>query len=197
MSHMPRPIWSATIAKLVSPLEPERAAKAIAGLVAVLDFPDEAFTMASAQAVCSTGRVLEAGVYGPLTRVPTFGELQTALGRSWNQSRRMQSVRAAPVARERLPAPETDVRGPTPEVVAEVGALVKAFTAERSFRHTGTGISANPRAESKYLSDGQLLAEYERLASEGVTIFQPLIAMLRKKIKAAAMAARQSDEVRQ
>lgn len=195
MSHMPRPIWSATIAKLVSPLEPERAAKAIAGLVAVLDFPDEAFTMASAQAVCSTGRVLEAGVYGPLTRVPTFGELQTALGRSWNQSRQMRSVRAAPVARERLPAPETDVRGPTPEVVAEVGALVKAFTAERSFNQPAGMTPSKPKVQPRHLSDGHLLAEYERLSREGVVGAATRVAMLRKKIRAAATAKRQPEEV--
>jgi hypothetical protein len=168
MSTMTRPMWAAVLARFVSPMEPERAAKAIAAMVPALTYPDAAFTLDSAREVCATGRVMGDGVYGPMSRVPTFGELDLALGKWWRHQREMQAVRALPVAREALPAPEGYVPEPrvTPEACEHVAGLVKAFVSERAFNQAA-GTAGKPSVTAHHLSDGQLVEVYTRLAAEG------------------------------
>jgi hypothetical protein len=201
MTSMPRPMWAATLAKLVAPMEPERAAKAIAGMMPVLSFPDDAFTLASAREVASAGRVMEAEVrgpggslirsaaYGPLTRVPTFGEIETAVGRWWRHEREMRKVRAAPIAREALPAPSdhmasSDASAETeaPDDAREhVANLVRAFVAERSFIQPANGPTRVP-VKPRHLSDGRLLEEYQRLAEAGAPGAAIRLQTLRRKM---------------
>jgi hypothetical protein len=171
---MTREVWIAMLAKAVAPMEPERAGKGLADMLPMLRYPDEAFTIASLNAVCNEGRILSDGSTAPLNRVPTFGELNTVLGRYWFQQRQRAEIRAIPEAREALPAPER--KGPTEEEKAVVRAVVEAFAMERSF-------AADPPAppRSAALNDRDLLAIYKRAALDGLPGARERLAMLRRQ----------------
>lgn len=155
---MTRQIWAAMLAKLVSPMEPERGAKAISAMVPMLTLPAEAFTEESVRAVAQTARQFAPGEYGPLTRVPTFGELETALGRWWWAKRERDGLMNGPVmiARGRPPAPVN----PSPEVWAEVSAVVGAFVAERRQQNTP---AKRPKPRPYHLTETQLSTVYQQL----------------------------------
>lgn len=207
MTAMPRNVWAATLAKLVSPMDSASAAKAISSIVPMLNFPDSLFTLASAREVAATGRVFDAedrkpdGTLiraeknGPLTRVPTFGEIEHVLNRIYAHEREMAKIRAMPVAREALPAPANYVPpvvpqthpGQSPEACEHVASIVRAFVAERSFNQPANSPERAP-VQPRHLSDGQLLLEYEKLAKQGVAGAHIRARMLREKIAKAEAA---------
>lgn len=162
MTPMDRKMWSAVLAKLVAPMEPERAAKAIAAMTVALSYPAEAFTLDSAREVCSTGRILPDGETAPLTRVPTFGEIDMALGRWWRKRREHAAYVAQPKAREALPAPEK--KGPTDAEKDAVSATVQGLVTEIAAGQPGA--PPKPKVQSRYLSEGALLETYRRMADD-------------------------------
>lgn len=157
MNVMPKAVWAAMLARLVAPMDHERAAQGIAAMMPMLTLPDAVFTPESVRAVCSTGRQLGEWQYGPLTRVPTFGELETALGRWWAKRQELELLRAAPTPRAALPVPPKE--GPTPEVVQQVADRIRAFVGERSLPVVPGKAEIKPR----HLSNAQLAVEYQRL----------------------------------
>jgi hypothetical protein len=85
---------------------------------------------------------------------------------------------------DRASEPAAQPVQPTPEAQAYVAALVKAFVAERSFSRPGEGAAVAP-VKPMHLSDGALLALYERLASEGGAFARgaaTMAALLRRRI---------------
>lgn len=190
---MTRQMWAAMLAKMVSPLEPERAAKAICLMLPMLSgYPDDAFTPESVQTICTTGRILADGSEGPLNRVPTFGELECALGKWWRHQREMAALRAQPIAREALPAPAPAPAAPgwTPEAAEHVRAVVGAFAAERSWNEPGQQRNEGAPVKPHRLSDGHLLAVYEAMAAQGNSGAAVRVQMIRARLPAAAEADR-------
>lgn len=65
------------LAKLVAPMDSERAAKGLAGILPMLDaYPDGAFTLDSLEYVAAR-----------LQRVPTYAELNPIIGKWWKEHR--------------------------------------------------------------------------------------------------------------
>lgn len=187
MSANDRQMWVAILAKLVAPMEPVAAAKAMQPMLAMLaGYPDQAFTPSSAQHVATTGRVLPDGSTAPLSRVPTYGEIDVALGKWWRVKRDMLAVQAQPIARPALPAPEPQEReGLNPEAREYVRSVVQAFAAERTFNQPSS--SPNRVAvKAAPVSDGMLLAAYDKLAAEGNQAAATRAAMLRQRVGRAA-----------
>ena len=178
MTANPRQMWAAVVAKLVAPAEPERAGKAIGGMLPMLSgYPDEAFSMQSAQWVCTQGRVLADGTTAPMNRVPTYGEIDVALGKWWRKQREIAAVQAAPRARQALPAPPPVPRDEAAQ--AAVRDVVAAFQAERTWHSQAqvTPVEARPC----HLSSGALAAVYEQLAAQGDRAAAVRLAMLRRE----------------
>jgi hypothetical protein len=186
MSANDRQMWIAILAKLVAPMEPIAAAKAMQPMLAMLaGYPDQAFTPSSAQHVALTGRIMPDGSTAPLNRVPTYGELDTALGKWWRAKREMLAVLGQPIARAAIQAPDPEEReGMNPEAREHVRAVVQAFAAERTFNQPST--SPNRVAvKAAPVSDGMLAAMWERESANGNTGAQVRIEMLRRKIGTA------------
>lgn len=180
MNPNDRQIWLAILAKLVAPTEPVAAARAMQPMLAMLaGYPDEAFTPTSAQHIALTGRILPDGKTAPLTRVPTYGELETALGKWWGSKREMAAVLAQPIARKALPGPEW--QGHPPEVLDAVRDVVHAFQAERSFSKPASA-PAKAVIKPAHLSPGALLAAYEAQKRAGATGLDVRIAGLRRQM---------------
>lgn len=160
MNPMPKPMWVAMLAKMVAPMDSERASQAITAMLPMLSLPPEAFTIESVKEVCQSGRISGLGEHGPLTRVPTFIELEKALGRWWARKVELELVRAAPTPRARLAAPPQE-NGPTQDAIDYVADRLRTFHARRSLPSAADG----PRVKVKplHLSDERLALEYERL----------------------------------
>ena len=187
MSANDRQMWLAILAKLVAPMEPIAAVKALTPMIPMLaGYPDQAFTPSSAQHVATTGRILPDGKTAPLNRVPTFGELDVALGKWWRAKREMLAVQAQPIASPALSAPEPPLHeGQDPEAVDAVRRMVEAFKAERTFSQP-QGSAARAKIKPAHGSDGQLLAAYEKLAREGSDAAATRAAMIRQRLGATA-----------
>jgi len=71
--------------------------------------------------------------------------------------------------------------GPTPESEAHVAGVVQAFVAERSFNDP-THVQAKPAVKAHPLSDGALLAVWEKAEADGTPGASIRLAMLRKRI---------------
>jgi hypothetical protein len=185
MSANDRQIWLAILAKLVAPTEPVAAAKAMQPMLALLaGYPDEAFVPASAQHVAVTGRILPDGKTAPLTRVPTYGELETALGRWWRNRRDVLDAQSAPRAREALSAPPPRPHdGQNPEAVEAVRNVVSAFVADRTFSRPATR-PASRSVKPSHASPGHLLAFYEAQRAAGLTGLDGRIEALRQQVTA-------------
>lgn len=149
-----RPVWAAMLAKLVAPMEAERAAKALADMLPMLNLPREAFTIESLRAIAQEGRKVSAGEYAPLTRVPTYGELEAALWRFWGD--KTEREKPVMIACERPPTKEN----PSPEVCQQVAGVVHSFVGERSF--SASTAPARKRVAPHHLSDGQLDIAYQK-----------------------------------
>jgi len=183
---MTRQMWVAVLGKLVAPLEPERATKALAAMLPMLSrYPDAAFSPESAQTICASGRILADGSEAPLNRVPTFGELECALGKWWRHQREMRELRAQPIAREALPAPAPAARDWTPEAAEHVRGVVAAFAAERSWNEPGRQRDEAAQVKPHRLSDGHLLAVYEAMAAQGNPGAAVRVRMIRARMAAA------------
>lgn len=98
----PRQQWIAMLAKLVAPIEPIAAAKALSEMMPMLaDIPDGAFSLASLDYVARQCK-----------RTPTYGELRASVSAWWLDNRPKQAllenplneVWSAKVARERAEA---------------------------------------------------------------------------------------------
>jgi hypothetical protein len=75
MKH--RQQWAAMLAKLVAPMDSERASKGLAGILPMLEaYPDGAFTLDSLEYVAAR-----------LQRVPTYSELNPLIGAWWKEHR--------------------------------------------------------------------------------------------------------------
>jgi hypothetical protein len=182
-------MWGAMLAKLVAPLEPERAAKAIAPMLANLGrYPDAAFTVESVQMICRTGRILPDGSEAPLNRVPTFGELDLALDKWWRGQCEMAAIRALPAVRVALPPPPAPPEEWTPEAAKHVQVLVKAFEGERTWHAPGPHRNEALPVKPVYLSDGHLLALYEGMAAQGMPGAAARLRAIRDRMAAAAGA---------
>lgn len=168
------------LAKLVAPMDAERGAAGMAAMLPMLaHYPDAMFTPASAAAVASTGRVFDIGKYGPLTRIPTFGELDTALGRWWRQERERVALRAEPEPRLALAGPPAPAAAERP--LAAVRDVVQAFVAERAALHVEEA-PARRKVTPRPLSDGQLLVLYEEGARSGDALAAARLVGLRRRI---------------
>lgn len=193
MTDIAKSLWIAALAKFVAPMDPVAAARAMAPMLPSLAVhPDAMFTPASAQYVACNGRVFEApsedyrgnlkpGVYGPLTRVPTFGELDGALGRWWRQERERQAIRSAPVARTALPAPAVT---PNERPLEAVRQMVNAFVQERAAVVHREPVT-RPKTKPLPLSDGQLLAVYEARAKAGDASAAIRVAAIKRRLQNA------------
>jgi hypothetical protein len=179
---MNRQAWSAMLAKLVAPMDAERAAKAIAGMLPMLShFPDAAFSVASLEAVCASGRVLPDGSQAPMNRVPTLGELALAIGRNWAKEREMMRLRQMPIVYEGLPAPKPEDRDPV--VIEAVRNVVGAFVEQRTWNRPENQLPGDRhKVRPRHLTDQQLLIEYEALSARGIPGAAIRVAMLRKKL---------------
>lgn len=193
-SEIARRGWCAILAKLLAPMDAERAA---AGLVAMLpmlaNLPDSAFTDATAHTVCTNGREVRAvlkantpekhdlpAVYGPFTHVPTYGELRGALERVVAGQRTMAAL-SAPQLSLPPPGPDVGAREWSPEAAEYVSNLVSAFAAERSFNDPAK-IAADTRpVRALHFTREQLEATYEGLAAKGDRAAQYRLAALRRK----------------
>lgn len=180
---MDRRMWCAMLAKLVAPMDAERAAAALVAMLPMLKgFPDGVFTEGSVHTVCTSGRAQADGSHGPLSRTPTYGELEAALGRLLRGLRESGAL-DGPKPLLALPAP---VSGPSDAAMAEVARVVGAFVAQRTWNDPG--VLEVERAKVKPLcpSDGVLLALYEKTARDtGSAAAMQRVRMLRAKIAAA------------
>lgn len=181
---MDRRMWVAILAKLVSPMDPERAAAGLAAMLPMLaGYPDAMFCQDSAHAICTTGRVLSQGVYGPMTRVPTYGEVQDALGRWWRNKGEFVPV---PPSAGFLPAPEAEER--TPEAIEQVRALVAGFAAERSFNNPMS--KDDPRMVARRTSNINELRRWEDAERKGLAGAASRVRILRERLKPPPVKAR-------
>lgn len=155
--------WIAVLAKWVSPMDAVTGAKALAGfLPALTHYPDEVFTAESARHVAREGHMLHDGKFGPLTRVPSLGELDLALGRWWFNERKRLGLLVSEDAHEpislRIAPPPVD---PLAQERAEqhVRSLVEAFVQERAAMSKEERIRTPPK--SAVLPHHVLIATYE------------------------------------
>lgn len=187
MSPVTRPMWAAMLAKFVAPMDAERAGKGLVALVAALSgFPDEAFTLDSAREVASTARILGDGSLAPLTRVPTFGELDLALGRWWRKQVERKAIAAAPMVRL-PPPPDWAPAEPnaSQDAMDHVRNIVEAYVIEHPTYQTSRALPPEP----KPVNPAALLAVYEKLAEQGHRGAATRAAMLRAQLAAAAKPA--------
>ena len=86
--------------------------------------------------------------------------------------------------RPALAAPEPlPHEGQDPEAVDAVRKMVEAFKAERTFSQP-QGSAARAAIKPAPVSDGQLLAQYEKLAAEGSEAAATRAAMIRRSLAA-------------
>jgi hypothetical protein len=138
-----------------APAGPDELRRVVDGiLLACHDIPFAAWTVESAAAAL---KVLEWW--------PTPAKISAILEPFGKALKRQRDgvERVAEAGASKAPTKRYD---PTPEALEHVGRLVKEFTSERSFNDPN-GIDAGQPPKALHLSDGQLLAEYDRIASEG------------------------------
>jgi len=180
-----RRVWVSILAKLTAPMEAAHAAGALAAMLPMLrGYDDRMFCEDSAAAVAKTARVLGDGVYAPITRAPTFGELEGALTRWWKEGPGWHPA----VIHEQLAINGPGTRRPLPTDAerAGVAALVAAFVAESREREQASQRPATGRVRPR-VSDGHLLATYERMAEAGDKGAAIRVKMLRQKLTAAGI----------
>lgn len=197
-SEIRRRKWCAVVAKLVAPMESERAGAALTPMLPSLaDLPDAAFTDESARLVCSEGRVIRPSLkantpdghdlpaqYGPFSRVPTYGELRAALQRIMATHRTALGL-PAPAPPKALPSPAIGAREWTPEAADYVHQIVSTFAAERSFNDPAMLAAEKAKVQPRYLSQEQLLAAWQQHADDGLPGAAYRVAMLRGKLSPA------------
>ena len=111
--------WCAMLAKLVSPMEPERAAKAFVDMLPLLPGDDDLYTRSALERAAKIERK---------TAVPGFADVDAALSAEWRE-RLPVRLRMGGDYFPTLPAPNSpDQR--TPEEIAHVQAKVTALKAE-------------------------------------------------------------------
>lgn len=184
MSATDRQMWLAVLAKLVAPTEPIAAAKAMTPMMALMkSFPDQAFTTDSARHVATTGRIMSDGSTAPLNRVPTYGELEKALGRWWWTQRERAQIQAQPIARKALPGPVPQPREQAdPAAVEAVRTVVRSFVAERAALASQAFQAPDRRPKPLHLSSGQLLTAYEAQQAAGAVGLDGRVAVLRRQM---------------
>lgn len=201
-SETARRKWCAILAKLLAPMDAERAAAGLVAMLAMLaGLPDSAFTEATAHTVCTSGRIARPmlrsntpdgrdlpAVYGPFTHLPTYGELRGALERIVAGQRTMTAL-ASPELRLAAPAPATGAREWSPEASEYVGRLVSAFTAERSFNDPAKIASDARPVRALHFTREQLEATYERLAAKGDRAAQYRLDTIRGKRTPSPLSA--------
>lgn len=188
-------MWAAVLAKWVAPMDAARGAKALVDMLSGLDaYPDAAFTEQSAREIAMTGRIMGDGSHAPLTRVPTFGELELVLARWWFLNRPDKpppAVEYIPVAyRVDIPKPRDP---PTEAEVAYVGDIVhrlkwdlETAAAAREDARPEPAQRRNP-AE---MSEQQLLETYEKAGPAGAVRAR----LLRQKLAAAGLVKTFEDQ---
>lgn len=103
--------WLTNLAALVHPMDPPAALKAMRPFLALLTLPAAAYCPKSLRHCASA-----------LKHVPSYGELDEALGKWWHDHRPWEPDHAAPRLEERTP--------PTEEEKAHVHAAVASIVAE-------------------------------------------------------------------
>lgn len=183
MDHLCRPASVAMIAawcrKLVphlakAPTNPQEFDRAIEGIaIACHDLPYAVWTAET------VAEALKTQSWWP-TPAKVRELLMPAAASLW---RLRNGLKRAVDAADRA-KPEAAPEVVTDEAKAHVAALVQSFAAERSF-NAPSGSPAREAIQAKPLSDGQKLAEYERLASEGgpsADAAATMAAVIRRKI---------------
>ena len=108
--------WCAMLAKLVAPMEPERAARAFVDMLPMLPVDDAVYNRQTLDAAATCER---------RTAVPTYADLSKVLGRA-GLERLPVSVRMG----AKPSAPMLEPPRATAEERAAVSAMVRALTAE-------------------------------------------------------------------
>lgn len=163
--------WLADLANLTVGNAPLADSKTkIAALASVLadDYPAAAYNRQSLTHVAGACRFF-----------PSYAEICQHLGGWWMAHRPPQTTIAGPAARE-IPKPRDP---PTEAEKLLVGNAVANLRMELSQRHAAAVVCAKPGRPNANLSDGALLAEYERLASEGNRAAALRVAHIRKRLE--------------
>lgn len=110
---------------------------------------------------------------------PSYAEVQRSLGVWWKEHRPVLTA---------LPPPAPPARvAPDPEALAAVRHLVRGLAADLGYPENGAPadrpVPVAGQARNGHLSDGQLLAAYQKLASEGDLAALTRIALLQKKLR--------------
>lgn len=117
-------------------------------------------------------------VIGQCRFFPSYAELSQTLGAWWKDNR-------PPVPALPPPAPPPPPPPRTPEELAAVAELVRQFKANVTMPEEAAPPSwwlTYDHKTAGHLSDGQLIAAYERLAAEGNHAAMTRLVMLKKKI---------------
>lgn len=116
---------------------------------------------------------------------PSYGEVNALLVPEYRRAVELAAAASAPIARPALTAPEPPPHeGQDPEALEAVRRMVQAFQAERTFTKPA-GSAARAPIKAAPVSDGVLLASYEREAANGNAAAQIRVDMLRQKLGAA------------
>lgn len=108
--------WCAMLAKLVAPMEPERAARAFVDMLPMLPADDSLYNRQTLDDAATCERK---------TAVPTYADLSKVLGRA-GLARLPAPVRMG----YKPPAPMLEPPRASPEDYEQVSAIVRALTAE-------------------------------------------------------------------
>lgn len=112
---------------------------------------------------------------------PSFGEVCNALTAWWQENSAARMVRLSGPERLAMAGIPERPGEPSPDALQAVKSVVRAFVAERTFNQP-SGTNGKPPVEARTLSDGRLLAEYERLAREGDNRASLRAQMIRKRL---------------
>jgi len=191
--------WIALLAKLVAPMNPEEAVIGLKGMLPLLaDLPDGAFTLKSLEHVARECR-----------RMPSYGELRSALSAWWIDNRpEMPAIEGPPGQgshafwegranamrrewddpagiRERVRTCNGDEKflGALRTLVGRWAPqhLAVVPPAPESFSKPAP-LSVRPTVTSFPMTDEALLAEYERLEAQGNLAAATRATMLRKRL---------------
>ncbi len=165
--------WLTDLAALTdNPIPAAELRGRLAGYASLLAdaFPEAAFTRDSLK-----------HVVGECRSIMAYTEVARSLGTWWKDNR------PRPPQAPALPAPEPSPPPPprTPEELAGVAELVRQFKANVTMPEEAAPPSwwlTYDHKTAGHLSDGQLIAAYERLAAEGNHAAMTRLVMLKKKI---------------
>lgn len=123
--------WCAMLAKLVAPMDTERAAKAFADMLPMLPAEDQRYTRSALERAAKIDRK---------TAVPTFDDLTRAFAEDWKANLPAAQRLGANPGLPRLPEPER--KPPSAEECASVARSLSVFKADAAQVSQAKGVGS-------------------------------------------------------